>query len=162
MRTRVKDTIRIRGDLEIVIRHADTGRLYRREAIRNQITYEGLNSVIYLWSQDTGSPTDWQIAQLIPGTNNTPPTRGDVGLGAPLPSPSDHITLSAANRTPSPTTGELIITATLGTGQANGFTLCEVGLFFGNNSMGMRQIHSPFPKTISFTVGYTWRLAAET
>lgn len=147
------------GSIQLDVRDVRyPNRVPRRFATFNTIVYNGMNSPLYLWSQDTGSPTDWRLVKLIPGTNGTPPTYGDPGLGAPLGAP-DEMNLTASNRAVVPTVGELVITATLGTGQGNGNTLREVGLFMGNNQMFARQVHPDVPKTSSITVTYTWRIA---
>jgi hypothetical protein len=147
--------VRLRGDLSIEITDVQTGRVQRHH-VRNTITYNGLNSSLYLWAQDGINPSDYRITKLVPGTNSTPPTRGDIGvigtIGVTVP-------LSAANRAVVPATGELVITATLGTGDANGSTLCEVGLLLDNNQLFARQIHPSFLKTVAFTLTYTWRIA---
>jgi len=158
---RVTSRAALRGDLLIVVHDAAPGRVVRRIIKRNTITYAGLNSALYLWAQNGIVPTDYQFAKLVPGTNATPPTRGDLAMGAPL-GPSDQIVLAPANRVVSPSTGELIVSGTLGTGQANGSTLTEIGIELGNASLFARQIHPGFPKTIAFTVTYTWRVAMTT
>lgn len=147
------------GSIQIDVRDVRyPGRKPRRYATFNTIVYNGMNSPLYLWSQDTGSPTDWRIVKLTPGTNGTPPTYGDVGLGASLGGPAD-INLTSANRQVVASTGELIITGTLGTGQANGQSLREIGLFMGSGALFARQVHPQIDKTGSITVTYTWRLA---
>lgn len=146
--------VRLRGDLSIEITDVNTGRV-RRHHVRNTITYDGLNSSLYLWAQDGINPADYRITQLQAGTNNTPPSRGDIAVISPVAT----IALASANRAVVPATGELVITATLGTGAANGSTLCEVGLLLTNNQLFARQIHPAFLKTSSFTLTYTWRIA---
>lgn len=151
------EAVRLRGDLQVEIFHLGEIRPLRRYAIRNTIVLAGLNSPLYLWSQDTGSPTDWRFVQLVPGTVGTPPTTGDIALGGGLP--GDAITLSAGSRTVLPATGELIVTGSLTTSQAVGQTLREVGLFMGNGQMFARQVHPDIVKTSAITVTYTWRIA---
>jgi hypothetical protein len=155
-----RDNLKFRGDLQIET-FDRTGRLLRRMAMRNTIVFAGRNSVLYLWSQDSGSPTDWRIVKLVPGTNGTPPTVGDTAMGAAV-GLSDQITLVGANRQVVPATGELIITGTLTTGQANGLDLKEIGLFMGNGQLFARQIHPTISKSNAISVSYTWRLATTT
>jgi len=145
---------RLRGDLTIEITDVRTGRV-RRHHVRNTITYDGLNSSLYLWAQDGINPADYRITQLQAGTNSTPPSRGDIAVISSVAT----VPLVTANRAVVPATGELVITATLGTGAANGSTLCEVGLLLANNQLFARQIHPAFLKTSSFTLTYTWRIA---
>ncbi len=153
-----KDLLRLRGDIQIEIRRAGEERPLRRYAIRNTIVLGGLNSPLYLWSQDTGSPTDWRIVRLIPGTVGTPPTTGDISLLGALPL-ADYINLTPADRTVLPASGELVIRGVLSTGQAVGQTLREIGLFLGNGQLFARQVHPAIQKTGSISVTYTWRIA---
>jgi hypothetical protein len=154
----LKPEFKLRGDLQIETWRPGDKRPLRRYALRNQITYNGFNSPLYLWSQDSGNPSDWRIVKLVPGTNGTPPTIGDLALGSPL-GPADEIHLTAANRTVVPASGELIITGTLTTLQANGHSLREVGLFLGNGQLFARQVYPVIAKTGAITVTYTWRIA---
>lgn len=148
---------RLRGDLTIEITDVRTGWV-RKHHVRNTITYYGLNSSLYLWSQDGINPADYRITQLQAGTNSTPPSRGDIAVIQPAT--SGLIALVAANRAVVPATGELVITATLGTSQGNDTSpLCEVGLLLANNQLFARQVHPAFLKTTSFTLTYTWRIA---
>jgi hypothetical protein len=148
---------KLRGDLTIVITNVITGRQTRHH-VRNTITYDGLNSALYLWAQDAITVTDYRIVKLVPGTNPTPPTRGDVSVIAPVL--GADINLTAPDRSISPATGELIITGTLPqVSPANGSTLTEVGLVLGNGQLFARQIHPAFLKQIAFTLTYSWRIA---
>jgi hypothetical protein len=149
--------VKLRGDIQIDIYRDGASRPLRRYAIRNTIVYGGLNSPLYLWSQDTGTAADWRLVKLIPGTVGTPPTVGDVALGGAL-GPSDEINLVAANRTVVPASGELIITGSLTTTQAVGQDLREIGLFMGNGQLFARQVHPVIQKTGAITVTYTWRI----
>ena len=149
--------MKLRGDIQIEIRREGEARPLRRYAIRNTIVLGGLNSPLYLWSQDTGSPTDWRITTLTPGTVGTPPTTGDINLLGGLV--ADQITLTSSDRAVLAATGELVITATLGTARAVGQMLREVGLFLGNGQLFARQVHPVIEKTNAITVTYTWRIA---
>jgi hypothetical protein len=104
------------------------------------------------------SVADYRIVKLVPGLDATPPTRGDLSVVDPV-AVGNQINLTSANRALSAATGELVITGTLGTTQANGLTLCEIGLVLGNGSLFARQVHPNFTKTSAFTLTYTWRIA---
>lgn len=149
---------KLRGDLQVDVYNVKKQCRVRTYAMRNTIVYDGLNSPLYLWSQDTGSPTDHRLVKLVSGTNGTPPTVGDTGLGAPLGG-ADEMPMTASNRTVVPALGELVLVTTLSTTQANGQTLREVGIFMGNGLLFARQIHPAIDKNGAITVTYTWRLA---
>ncbi len=154
----MKDLAKIRGDLQITVRRALDDVILRRFAIRNQITYNGINSPIFLWSQDGIVVTDFRITSLVAGSGTTPPTKGDIALAIPIG--PGVITLGATNRTQSPATAELIITADWPAPSAvDGFSLSEVGLVLGNGQLFARQVHPTIAKTSLITVSYSWRLA---
>lgn len=152
----------IRGDLQLEIRDALSDSVIKRMAIKNTITYKGLLAPLKLLAQDGITVGDYRITRLWAGSNGIAPTRSDTALGSPTSTDSvtgGAITLTALNRTISEATSELIITATLGSGRANGTTLREVGLFTANGDMFARQVHPGVEKSSLITVSYTWRLA---
>lgn len=151
----------LRGDLEIIIRESDSRREIKRFLKRNTITYNGLNSALYLWSQEGITAADFRFTKLVPGTNASPPSRGNLAVGAALPL-ADHVVLGAGDRVVAPTVGELVVTGTLTSGQGNCYNICEIGLLLANGQLFARQVHPVFAKTIAFTVGYTWRFRVTT
>lgn len=147
--------VAVRGEVTIACR--SRGGSVRRIAVRNTITYLGLNALLALLAQ-TVNPTTYAAAKLVPGTSGTPPTPGDLAMGSPVTSPG-HILLSSSNFSHSWAARELTITATLGEGQANGQTLREIGIVLADGSVFARQVHPGFEKTEIMTVTYTWRIA---
>lgn len=156
---RVQEVPRLQGEIELHVRR--DGVLVQHIRKRNTIVYDGRNALLYLLAQTVGVPGDWRITRLIPGTDATPPTVGDLAVGAPL-GLSDQIVLTAPDYTISAASGELIITGTLDTTQANGFFLREIGLVMSNGELFARQIHPTVEKTAMLTVTYTWRIAVTT
>lgn len=157
MKTKFRSHARLRGDITIIKTDCATGR-ETRISIRNTITYDGFNSALFAWAQDSGSANDFRITQLVPGTNGTPATHGDLGCYSPVI--GAEIPLLAANREVSTSTGELIITATLPKiSVANGSTLREVALMLGNTQCFARQAHPDVEKSVAFTLTYLWNIA---
>jgi len=157
-RVSVREPFTLRGEIQIVVRG---GPRVRRIAVRNTILYTGRNALLYLLAQNTGSPTDWKLSRLIPGTNGSPPTAGDPGALAPV-GLSDQIVLGPSDVVVSPGTGELIVTGTLLSTQANGADLREIVLGMGNGEAFARQVTPIIPKNDPLTVTYTWRIAVAT
>lgn len=151
-----RNHFRLRGDLQILITDVRNQRT-RKWTIKNTITYDGLNTPLFLWAPDGVTLSDYALAQLRAGESTVPPSRGDVGLGSPFL--GAVITLGPSNRTRSLSTGEIIITAQFGTGDANGAHLTEAGLFLGNGNLFARQIHPKIDKVSAFIVQYNWRIA---
>lgn len=155
---------RLRGEVTIEIRRPGaegvetSGALVRRIVVRNTITYTGLNALLTLLAQASITPVDYAARRLVPGTNGTPPTPGDLALGAPVGS-SDQVVLSGVNFSHNTSSRELIISGTLTTGQANGLVLREIGLQLQNGSLFARQVHPFFEKDGSMSVTYTWRIS---
>ncbi len=158
------DKFALSGALQLVITNKNTGRS-RRHALFNTITYDGSNSPLFLWAPDGITTTDWAFDELRFGTSGTPPTRGDIGLGSPVAGgPTGGIISIAnpANRTRSEATGEVLVSGVLDVDHANGFNLCEVGIFFANGRCGMHQVFPLIAKNNAITVSVTWRIACVT
>jgi len=144
----------LRGELTVTVRDARTGEVTFSQTIKNTITYDGMLGVLRLLGQDGVTLTDYQVASIRVGEGLTPPDREDVGLVAPV----FTMLLNADNRSLSVATRELVVSATLGVGDANGHTLTEAAWFYANGTMGGRQLTVPVPKTNGITATYTWRL----
>ncbi len=155
LRAESTDYAPLRGDVTMYVRDAETGELLERHEIRNTITYLGMTGLIRLLAQNGVTLTDYGIAQLRVGTGTTAPTRVDTNLVASVFS----MTLTNTDRFESISTGELIITKTLGAGSANGSILTEAGLFLSNGDIFARQIHPAITKSALITVTYEWRIS---
>jgi hypothetical protein len=88
---------RTTGQIELVVRRGDVEVL--RIAVKNTIVYGGRTALLLLLQQALGGPAAMggTPGHLVPGTNGTPPTVGDLALGAPLGG-SDQIALTARCR----------------------------------------------------------------
>lgn len=162
MKRAARNTHHLRGDLEIVVREVNTNRRLRRMVIKNTITYAGMLAPLYLLAHDVVTPADYQITHLWVGTGQVPPTRGDTALQIPTsadPTTGGKLVLGPSNRTVTPATSELVITATLTAGRANGNLITEVALFLANGKMFSRQVTPDVSKTALVEVDYTWRIA---
>lgn len=155
-RVRSKNRIPLCGEISLTIRRTDgpTTRL----TVRNTITYVGLNALLALFAQVGITASDYAPRKLVPGTNGTPPTPGDIAMGAAVGSP-DQITLTGPSFSHNTAARELVITGTLATTQANGQTLAEVGLVLVNGTLFARQVHPAFLKDGTMSVTYTWRIS---
>lgn len=158
--SRAKDKFALSGALQLVCRNLKTGRKYTR-TVFNTITYDGSNSPLFLWAPDGITVADWAMNELRFGTAGTPPTRGDTSLVSPLgggPTGGIISIANPSNRQRSEATGEVIITGTLDVNHANGSTLTEIGIFFANGRLGMRQVFPGIPKNDAITVSATWKI----
>ncbi len=174
------------GDFGLQVFDHSTGVPQRKLRIRkkNQITNQGRIALLNLMRPGpyatAADPTDAAVQlenrvwSLAVGTNNTPPTINDddttmsqawiSSFFFPVPSGGSECTIVA---TP-PNSYYLSVSKTLATGDANGYTLTEAGIFTrGDNdnpssavgqSLYARQIHSPIIKTSSMSIQYDWQL----
>lgn len=179
-------TIPLRGDLRIVVRRADTGKIHWRYEIRNTITYVALKGLVNLISQKTTStPADYKVAYLRLGTGTTPPVRSNINIEIPAPSaaaPLDLLLGDAEKYLTVSNPFEMKIVTTLGAPDLNGLNLTEAGLFIRGTTtptipappvspaqntsdlthypeLFARQIHPAIPKSAAFVVDYDWRIA---
>lgn len=146
----------VRGDMRVIVKDAVTLEVIRRFEIRNTITYLALGALARLIAQNTYTLTDYKVTTLRLGTGTTPPAKTDVALDTQVFS----IALTDGMRLVT-TTGpyELKILTTLGSGDANGNTLTEAGVFLTNGDLFCRQIHPAVPKTGALVVDYDWRIS---
>jgi hypothetical protein len=171
--TQLSDGIPMKGVLRITIRDAKTRKRIRRIEIRNKITFLAADVLVELLAQRTadGDPSYMSMFSMRMGLSNTPATRADQNLGTfeigKELTDSDKIT---------GVPGELEFTATLESGDANGVTLQEAGLFTrgsavtptpedvpgtgtGDVRMFSHQIHPGIPKNSALVLEYSWRIA---
>ncbi len=173
MSSGLHSTIPMKGHLRVTVRDAVTGKRLRRIEIRNKITFLAADVLVELVAQRVADPAPSadRIFSMRMGTGNSPASRADTNLGAPVIGKQ----LDDVNKITG-VPGELEFTATLEQGDANGSTLQEAGLFTagdagspdpmdtpnttpGSPRLFARQIHPPIPKSGAISVDYSWRIA---
>lgn len=160
------------GTLSIRVRDAKTHRVKRRVTIKNKITYLAADVLVEMLAQRTGTDpaaTTGRVYSMRMGTANTPAARTDTNLGAF----SIGVQITDVNKV-SGASGEITFIATLESGDANGVTLREAGLFTAgtapatNNAPGTtpgttrmiaRQIYPDIAKTSSVVIDYSWTIS---
>lgn len=161
--------MRMKGTLVIHVRDAKTDRVLRTVHKRNTITFDAGDIVRSLLAQRTPpadpAPAEYSLGSMRFGTSTTTPTRFDTDIISEVTSARKELT--DAKKT-NGVQGEISLQATLGTSDANGYTLTEAGLFTRsttwNNAVGgsllmfARQVHAAISKTSSISLDYTWTL----
>jgi hypothetical protein len=168
---RTMDGIPMMGTIALWVRDAKTGLVLRHFEIRNKITFLAADVLVELIAQRASDPVPARdlVYSMRMGSSNTAAARSDTNLGAYIIGKQ----LADVNKvTGAP--GELTFTATLATGDANGNTLREAGLFTagaapstsdvpgttpGVTRMIARQVHPDVPKTTAIAVDYSWTIA---
>ncbi len=169
----LSDGISMRGILSVTVHDAITKEKLRFYEIRNKITFLAADTLVELWAQRVTDPVPGYqaIFSMRMGSSNTPASRADTNLGA-FVAGVELLDVDKVTGIP----GELEFIAVLGTGDANGNTLQEAGLFTkgsagtptpsdapgtapGTPRMVARQVHPAIPKTVAITVSYSWRVA---
>lgn len=170
----LSDGISMRGILSVTVHDAITKEKLRFYEIRNKITFLAADTLVELWAQRVTDPPDpayQSIFSMRMGSSNTPASRSDTNLGAFVAG----VQLLDVDKVTG-IRGELQFIAVLGTGDANGNTLQEAGLFTrgsavsptpsdapdiipGSPRIVARQVHPAIPKTSAITVSYSWRVA---
>lgn len=164
-------TIPMMGTIAITVRDAATREIRRQMTIRNKITYLAADLLVELLAQRTTdpAPTTGLVYSMRMGSSSTAAARSDTNLGA--------YTIGKALGDVDKVTGargEIQFLTTLETGDANGTTLREAGLFTAGGTpstsdtpgitpgacrMIARQVYPDVTKTISVVVDYSWTLA---
>lgn len=159
------------GTVCATVRSARTGKVLKRIKIRNKITFLAADVLVELIAQRTTDPVPGRdlIYSMRMGTSNTAAARSDTNLGAFV---IGKVLGDVGKITGGP--GEITFIATLDSGDANGFTLREAGLFTagptpstndapgtnpGDTRMFARQVYPDIPKTPAVIVDYSWTIA---
>lgn len=165
------------GTVSMVVRSAKTRRVLKRITIRNKITYLAADVLVELIAQRAADPLPafGRIYSMRMGSSNTAATRSDTNLGAYV---IGKQLLDVGKVTGAP--GELKFIATLDSGDANGTTLREAGLFTagdpgispgapstsntpgtaaGATRMFAHQVHPDVPKNVTIVIDYSWTIA---
>jgi hypothetical protein len=168
---RANDGLPMYGTICVTVRDAKTRRVKKRIEIRNKITFLAADILVELIAQRATDPVPGKdlIYSMRMGSSNTAAQRSDTNLGA--------FTIGKVIGDVGKVTGasgEIKFIATLASGDANGTTLREAGLFTagaapstsdapgttpGVTRMFARQVYPDVPKTIAIVVDYTWTIA---
>jgi hypothetical protein len=160
------DYLSLKGHIRIRVLDAKTGTELYREEKSNLVCVGARQAVTRLISQQT-TPDDYDETKLwaiYAGTGNTAPDVNDTDL--------DTVVFKKACDQPFSVnlgTGEVEVQMTIESGEGNGYTYQEAGLFSrGDNDdpnaggisgvlMYARQLHGQIEKTSSISIEYTWR-----
>jgi hypothetical protein len=158
--------MRIVGTLTIHVRDAKTGRILRTLRKRNTITYDAGDVVRGLLAQRTTDPApgEYKFGSMRFGADNTTPTRADTDLIAEVVSVRKQLT---DGQKVDGVSGEITVDATLQSGDGNGNTFQEAGVFTqgsgtydanvgGALKMFARQVHGAIAKTAGIVFDYSW------
>lgn len=165
------DGVPMWGRVGLTIRDARTREIRRRYEIRNKITFLAADVLVELIAQRTTdpSPTRNLVYSMRMGSSNTAAQRSDTNLGAFVVGKALG---DVGKVTGAP--GEIQFVTTLDSGDANGSTLREAGLFTagaspsvsdtpattpGSTRMIARQIHPDVLKTVAIVIDYSWTIA---
>ena len=172
MRTRARSlnfrsSLKIIGTLTIHAIDVRTGNVVWTFHKRNTIVYDASNIVRSLLAQRTPAadpaPAEYSWGSMRFGTSGTVPTRYDTDLLAEVSTARKQLT---DDKKVNGITGEITLQATLGSGDANGYTLREAGIFTqstlwsadvgGTLKMFSRQVHPAYEKTSALQLEYGW------
>lgn len=159
------------GTICATVRSAKTGRVLKRIKIRNKITFLAADVLVELIAQRASDPNPVQdlVYSMRMGSSNTAASRADTNLGAFT---IGKVIGDVGKVTGGP--GEITFITTLDSGDANGTTLREAGLFTaglapstsdvpgtapGVTRMMARQVYPDIPKTAAVVVDYSWTIA---
>jgi len=139
---------------------------------KNQVTNQGRTALLELMCPFgiTDASINNQIWSFEVGTNNTPPSIDDdeTTMTAVFTSNLSFSSGECVIVATSPNSYYLAISKSVGTGDANGSTLTEAGIYTRGDDpdpllatgrrLYARQVHSPIIKTGTMTIVYDWQL----
>lgn len=157
------DGIKLRGDITIRMIEVATGRVLQRVDVRNAIMNGGMQAIAKLLTQNTGTPSSWQVSRLGVSTGTTPAAATQTGL---VGTTKWYANLSAAGKEIIAGPPLVVSFSTQVTGIPNGTVITEAGLFLndgdGTNSnpgtMFARQIHAAVTTAAGVVPDYLWRI----
>lgn len=144
---KTKEKAGVRGRLEIKITNVSSG---ETEIIKlnNLVVDTGLDALVNLL-RGAGTGVN-EIIDIGFGTDNTAAAAGDTTLTGLFSKTID----GSANIG----TGVIEIYGSLATGENNGVTIQELGLFQTGGDLFARAVIAPIVKTVAITVGVTWTI----
>jgi len=165
------NTLPMRGTIEMVVRDARTRKPLRRIAIRNKIMYLAADVLVELLAQRATDPAPLgdAIYSMRMGTSTTQPTRADTNLGAF----AFGVALGDVGKV-TIAQGAISFVATLESGDANGNTLTEAGLFTGGTAFSVsdtpgttpgttrmfaHQVYAGIAKSSAIVIDYSWTIS---
>ncbi len=161
----LNDQVKLKGFLKVQVFDKEGKEVYREEK-DNLVCIGAKQAMERLLAQRTGTDhADYEkLWAMYVGTDNTPPVTTQTDLVASVH--RQHFDADPSIDVGG-VTGLVEMAMTIASGDANGNTLREVGLFSRgdndtpslttNQRMYARQIHGAIEKTAGFTVKYTWR-----
>jgi hypothetical protein len=170
-RRRLRSGVKLYGALTIHVFEAATGRVLRTLSKHNTIVDNARDIVRALLAQRAlgagGDPVniyEYSWGSMRFGTSGTAPTPLQGDLLAEVPAARKEL---ADIKKVNGSTGEITLSATLESGDANGSTLREAGIFTrgpglwsagvgGTLKMFSRQAHPAIEKTSAIRLEYTW------
>jgi hypothetical protein len=154
------------GTLTLHVRDARTGRVLRTLRKRNTITFDAGDIVRGLVAQRATDPApgEYKFGSMRFGTDNTAPVRADTDLIAEIVSVRKQLT---DGQKVDGVSGEITVDATLQSGDGNGNTFQEAGVFTegagafdanvgGSLKMFARQVHGAVAKNSGLVFDYSW------
>lgn len=158
--------MRMVGTLTIRVRDVKTGRILRTLVKRNTITYDAGDIVRALLAQRATDPApgEHKFGSMRFGADNTTPVRADTDLIAEVVSVRKELT---DGQKTDGVSGEITVDATLQSGDGNGNTFQEAGVFTqgaglydanvgGSLKLFARQVHGAIAKTSGIVFDYNW------
>lgn len=144
---KIKEKTGVRGKIKIEVTDIASGEK-KVININNLVVNTGLDALVDLL-RGAGTGVN-EVTDIGFGTDNTAAAAGDTGLTGTFSKTID----GSANIG----TGEIEIYGSLGTGENNGVTIQEIGLFQTGGGLFARAVISPIVKTAAITVGVTWTI----
>ena len=126
---------------------------------KNLFLDQGRQLLAYCWSGR--SPlSNYFVQKFGVGTGTTAPATTDVALENPIyfDPPTNSIITQAIDGIDFPSAFVARVEFTLGSGDANGYLITEMGLYSGDDTLVARRTNIGVNKTSDFAPTFTWRV----
>lgn len=143
----MKENIKATGSVFLQIRDADTGRLIEQSEEHNLVVNLGRKNVARLLG---GDATGKAITQIAVGEGTAAPAKGDTDL-------TNKFT-KAIGSVSYPTDNSVQFNFEIGTADANGKNITELGLFNDNGVLFSRKTRAAIAKTSAVVITGIWTI----
>lgn len=168
----LKDSVALGNTVTIRICDAKTGELLEERCSHNLVCKGSKEAILRLLAQRSDEPNaaDYnKVWSIYVGDGTATPAETDTDLAG-----TNRLGVAVSQPiTKDETNGYIEPTMTLGSGDFNGYSITECGLFTAGDEtlpttpsadqeLLARQVHGAIAKTASITVQYTWRYQVTT
>lgn len=143
----MKENITAKGSVLLMVTDTKTGKVIEQSEAHNLVVNLGKKNVARLIG---GDATGKAVTKISVGEGTANPAVGDTALTNPFTKTVDAVTF--------PTDNSVQFSFSLGSTEANGMNISELGLITAGNQLFSRKTRSPIAKTSAVIITGLWTI----